>query len=90
MINIKLEPVGSKKQNLTFCYNCGHSILMHAYYPLLEGHLVMEYETVTFQTIWLGFPMTVEMPYPVVRKGVCSCKRFISKKDYELEIERNG
>jgi hypothetical protein len=90
MITNESEYVGSKKQNSTFCYNCGHSILMHAYYPLLAGHLVMEYETITLQQIWFGFPMTVQVSAPLIRKEVCPCKRFISKKDYELEIERNG
>lgn len=83
------ESVGSKKQEGSFCYNCGHSLLNHAYYQYLDGHIIVEYETLVLRSMWMGIPVIMEIPYPCVRKGICGCKRFISKTDYETRSERN-
>jgi hypothetical protein len=76
-----------EKEN--FCYNCGHSLLMHAYYSLLEGHAVIEYEPLIIKSMWMGIPVILQIPTPIVKKGVCKCERFISKYDYEMELEND-
>jgi hypothetical protein len=90
MIGSLFESVGNKGQNQSFCYNCGHNILMHAYYSLIDGHIIMEYEPLVIKTMWMGLPMILQIPMPIVKGGVCKCKRFISKYDYERELENNG
>lgn len=73
----------------SFCYQCGHSITHHAFYSSLDGHLVMDYDTLVLKGFWFGMEVIVELPAPYI-KARCYCKRFVSKKEFEQDQETNN
>lgn len=77
-----------KKTNGSWCYNCGHSMMSHAYYNSLNGHVVIEFEPIILRSVWFGFEVVHEIKSPVL-KEICRCKRFISKHEYLRDEQRD-